>query len=142
MALRSKHRTHRTDANRNVLEQHQGLFELKWLSEAHRLGVPARFLEPGGWAGNEEDLTGFWAEAVYMLGEALAALDSDPVRCNRAIEMCKLICGNFGVSTDAIPFDARRFLRDFNAARDRREAIKRGDPLPLASEAEVCWGQW
>lgn len=136
MAVKSKNRTHRTDANGSVKAEHQAAFELQWLKTARRYGVPEKFLEPGGWNGDEGDLTGFWSEAVYMLGDALAALDTTPERCDRAIWMCSVICDRYSISRDAIPYEAREFLKRFAASRKRRE-IAEGGELPLADPEDV-----
>jgi len=134
LTLRSKNRTHRTDANRNVLEQHSKPFEIKWLEAARDYGVPSKLLEPGGWAGDENNLEGWWAEAVYLLGDALASLDRNPKRCNQAIWMMSVICDKYSIDRAAIPYEARTFLKSFDDARKRRAAIDRGDELPAGDE--------
>lgn len=135
--------THRTDTRGTVLEAYRGLYATQALDAARRAGIPERYLHRAGWDGNEDDLTGFFSEAIYELGDYLTGLEPDLAKVGRVLALMEQICQSEDVDRrSAIPYEAARFLRKFSEARARRAAILRGDPLPLASEADVCWGQW
>lgn len=149
--------THRTDNRGNVLDQHRGAFELQALEAARLAGIPARLLAAAGWSGDEADLTGFFAEMVYTLGDCLEGVELDMDKVAEPLRWMERICDQHGVDRRAaIPYDGARLLRQLKESHDRRrtqhaihEAYSQGIPvkdlwadLGIATEDEVCWGIW
>jgi hypothetical protein len=143
MPVKSGRVTHRTDSHGHVREEFNGLFERQALEMARNAGIPALLLDRGGWVEGDESLRGFWAECVYFLGDMLSGLERDISRVAIPIEYMQRMCAQYGVNPrDAIPYEAARFLRQRKERYDEMASINRGEELPLASESEVCWGQW
>jgi len=84
--------THRTDTRGTVNADYRGLYEVDALDRARRAGIPERLLDPAGWDGSENDLRGFFAEAIYQLGDYLEGLEPDLAKVARVVEMMERIC--------------------------------------------------
>ena len=136
--------TSRTDTRGTVNQEFRGLFEVSALENARKAGIPARLLHPSGWDGDEEDVTGLFAEMIYRLGELPINGPTDMSDAELIIKQMVSLCENFGVDhRQAIPFDYPRFIRDLRVNRVKLKAIDNGTGVPdPVSEAEVCWGQW
>jgi hypothetical protein len=69
---------------------------------------------PAGWNGNEDDLTGFYAEQIYLLTEASQHF-TEPDCIDRMAEVIKIMvtaCRRFSVDPKAaVPYDVARFGR-------------------------------
>lgn len=138
MARAAKRRTHRTDANGNLLEQYRGAFELQALDAAQRAGIPRRLLDRAGWDGDESDLTGFFAECVYTLGDCLERAEGDMDKVALPIQMMERLCDQHNVDRrEGIPYSGARLLRQIKDAKDRAAARARGDAGPMATEEEM-----
>jgi hypothetical protein len=128
MARTTKRRTPRTDANGNVLEDFRGKYETEALAAAHGAGIPGFLLDPAGWNGDPNDLTGFFADQIYRVGEINWTRPDAIERLGDAIETMQAICRNLGVDPKAaIPYEMARFKRQLHEARERQTARQRGE---------------
>lgn len=136
--------THRTDSRGTVNADFRGLYETRALDAAHKAGIPGSLLHPAGWNGDEDDLTGFFAEHIYRLGEVPFTAPDAIEQLGAIIAPMTQVCRNLDVDPGAaIPYDLARFKRQLHEGRERHAAIVRGDyEPPSLSDADVCWGQW
>ncbi len=136
--------THRTDNRGTVNADFRGLYEVTALAAARQAGIPGDLLHPAGWNGDEDDLRGLFAEQVYRLGEINWTAPDAIEQIAGAIDAMQTICRGLGVDPKAaIPYGLAKFKRVLHEARERHAALVRGDAdLPLATEADVCWGVW
>jgi hypothetical protein len=136
--------TSRTDSRGTVNGEYRGLYELQSLKAAADAGIPGHMLHPAGWDGNEDDLTGYFAEQVYRLADAGFTAPDAISRLAEAIEAMQQVCRNFRVDPKAaVPYDMARFKRQLFESREHRaETIVHGDELPLGDPEAFAWGQW
>lgn len=139
---RSIRTTHRTDTRGTVREDLNGLYERQSLKAAAKAGIPAKLLDAGGWDGNEDDLTGYWAELVYRLGEIRFTSPTAVQDIAAVIAKMHELCRGLGVNPlDCVPYEMARFLRQLNERREDLAALKAGDAEPeLAELADVLPG--
>jgi hypothetical protein len=134
--------THRTDTRGTVREDLSGLYEQQSLKRAAKAGIPAKLLDPGGWDGNENDLTGYWAELAYRLGEVRFTSPTAVQEIAAVIAKMHELCRGLGVDPLAcVPYDMARFKRQLHEHGEHLAALKAGTAdLPLAELEDVLPG--
>ena len=134
--------THRTDTRGTVNSDFRGLFEVGALKAAYDAGIPSEMLDPAGWNGDENDLRGYFAEHIYLLGEIHWTAPDAIEQITTLINAMQGLCRSLEVDPKAaIPYEMARFYRSLIEGRERRNAVARGDELPLASleDAGITW---
>lgn len=122
---------------------YRGAYELQALANARRAGVPADLCHPAGWNGDESELTGYFAEQIYLLGDAPFTAPDTVERLGEILGRMLDICRYYGVNPrEAIPYAMPKLKRQLFEAREHLAAIARGEELPLCDPAEVCWQSW
>jgi hypothetical protein len=134
--------THRTDTRGTVNAEYRGLYELAALDAASKAGVPDHMLHPSGWNGDENDLTGYFAEQIYRLGEIGFTAPDTIAQLAKAIEAMQQVCRTFSVDPrEAIPYDSARFKRELNDRYHNRETT--GSDSSGVSEAyDAVMADW
>jgi hypothetical protein len=104
--------THRTDTRGTVNAAFSGFGYVAELASALEAGIPARMLHPSGWDGDEDDLTGFYAEQVYRLGEISFSAPDAIAQLAAVIDVMQAVCRSLSVDPRlAIPYDSAGFIR-------------------------------
>jgi hypothetical protein len=130
--------THRTDTRGTVNAQYRGLYELRALKAAHESGIPDYMLHPSGWNGDENDLTGFYAEQIYALADVNFSAPDAIESLAKAINLMQDICRNLSVDPrKAVPYDMARFKRELHEVPERAAARDRGE-FPDLSEDDMA----
>jgi hypothetical protein len=135
--------TARTDTRGTVNADFRGAYQLNALEAARKAGIPGELLHPAGFSGDENDLTGYFAELIYRIGEVGFTDPAAIERLAAIIGQAQDICRNLGVDPRlAIPYGHARFIRQLHESYFRGETRLHDEDSRIAEIHNAVMAEW